>query len=75
MRGLNSNLPQQCFEFLLLLEGQARCRTGMRLGSQAVGRFCLFEPAIDGTFADAHDASHVGDRFAGLDGLNCLSSA
>ena len=69
------SLAEQLFEFLLLLEGQACCRAGMRLGSEAVGFIGEFEPAVNGTRFDTYDASDIFHFVTRLDCLNGLASS
>ena len=68
-------LKKELFEFLLLVEGQARRWAGMRLGDEAVGCFGEFEPAIDGTRFDAYDAGNIFHFVARLNCLNGLASS
>src|SRR5271167_2176987 len=67
-------LAEQLLKLLLLLDGQARRRAGMWLGRKSVGLLGKQEPAIQGTRADADDASDILYLVALLNGTDSLAS-
>jgi hypothetical protein len=56
-------LTEQIVEAKKLLGGQARCRTGIRFGSQAVGLAGQGQPTVNGSTIDA---DHAGNGFRTL---------
>src|ERR1700709_739123 len=66
-------LKQQLLQFLLLGDGQAG-RMDLGLGGQSVWILGVLEPAMEGTWSDAHDAGDVLHFVTLLDGENCLAS-
>ena len=65
---------EHLLQLLLLREGQARCGARVGLGSEAIRLLGQLEPAIDGTWVDADNASDILYFVALCDGLHSLAS-
>ena len=69
------SLAEQAVEFALLLEGQACRWARVWFGGESVRNSFEVEPAVDGTWPDAHDARDILNAVARVHGLNCLASS